>query len=270
MRYVTYGGEIEELTEEDLLEAVARMSGGYQPAGRRAIPVERGLVEIELFSIPERELDGITARSPIIWRASHSDGLPAHVDITKLHGEVMDIRLLHVAVRRALSQLLKSVAGNFWAQARVRAIADILEASGWPASRESIELSESWNVHYFTWADAPALSEVRRKVAVMISEAKQKHAKALSDNNLTTLAAHVALQGFGLANFSDPSIGATESPEGNQQSVWTFNKPLDAQVVFARQPSGSTEIFVSTLRGRKALPLASLFAIVDEVKRAKD
>lgn len=260
MRYVTYGGDIEVLTELDLIEAIARMPGGYQEAGRRTVSVGRGYVEVELLAMPERDLGGLQAQSPVLWRATHADGLPEAVDLSKLHGSIPNTQSLAMSVRQAVTQQLKSGAGDFWSKRRINAIADLLSAAGWSGSRASIELLEDRNAHYLTWARSPELSVLKTRVDNAINEAKIGYQLQLSDRIPRSASAKAALPDFGLANFETTSV-----QRGTDDTrLFAFNKALNAQVTFVS--NGELNIFVNDLRTKRALPLPNILQILELVQ----
>lgn len=264
MRYVTYGGDIEVLTEIDLIEAIARMPGGYQSAGRRTIPIARGFIEVELLAMPERDLDGIQATSPVLWRAVFAEGLPERVEVDKLHGSIANTSSLAAAVRAALSQQLKSGSGDFWARARNTAIADLLSSAGWSGSRASIELLEERNAHYLTWSRSPELDVLKTRVDNAIKEAQVSYQRSLADRVPRSSAAKAELPDFGLANFETTTVQRSD----NGMQLFAFNKALNAQVAFIDSDRG-TQIFVTDLRTKRPLPLPSLLQILERVSNPR-
>jgi hypothetical protein len=261
MRYVTYGGDIEVLTEIDLIEAIARMPGGYQSAGRRTIPIARGFIEVELLAMPERDLGGLQAQSPVLWRAVHADGLPDAIDLTKLHGSIPDTKSLSLSVRQAVVQQLKSGAGEFWSKRRIAAIADLLAVAGWSGNRASIELLEDRNAHYLTWSRSPELPTLKARIDNAINEAKIGYQRQLADRIPRSQAAKASLPDFGLANFETTSV----QRGSDDLRLFAFNKALGAQVTFVS--NGEMNVFVNDLRTKRALPLPAILQILELVKR---
>ena len=273
MRYVTYGGEIAELTDEDLVEAARRMPGGYNSIGVRRIPVDYGFIDVELFSIPDTDLGGIKARSPVLWRATHQEGFD-RINLDRLHGEVANAQLVHFAVRKAVAAQIGSTAANFWSTLRTATIVEILGAIGWPPNRDNIELDLEKNLNYLVWPRLnKPLSAVANTLKTAVVEAKTDLTRQIEETKPRSALDKAKMQPFKLATCDVRPIQNQERITGSASVLNVFNQSVDLQLVIIETTelsSTSTKIYLSTFGSRKPLAFQTLLQVVDDLKKPVD
>jgi hypothetical protein len=143
MKYMTYRGEIAELTDADVAAATQMLDERYRSQGTSLVLVDDGSVEVELFRIPVKEV--ADAVSPIYWHGISSQGIS--IDPRELSGSVDDLKLLSISVRHAVQQVIRDLDENQGKyQGRINTAAIILRETGFQFGVEHVQLNS--NQHY--------------------------------------------------------------------------------------------------------------------------
>jgi hypothetical protein len=155
MKYVTYHGEITELSEADIAQAALELGERYRSQGTSLVLLQDGSIEVELFRIPAKDVADVI--SPIYWRGISIQGIS--IEPRELSGKVDDLKLLGISVRHAVQQAVRDLAekqGTY--RGRIDTAAAILCETGFKFGVEHLRLEGN---QHFLRKDSVSANELK-------------------------------------------------------------------------------------------------------------
>ena len=258
--YVTYSGEIAELTDADIATATRMLDERYRSQGTSLVLVDGGSIEVELFRIPIKEI--ADAVSPIYWHGISSQGIT--IDPRELSGSVDDLKLLGISVRHAVQQAVRDQVEDQGAyRGRIDAGAAILRETGFQFGVEHVQLNG--NQHYLRKdrvsagelkAGRLALQVAAVEATTQVKRYRQEHPEATRTELRTCPETWLATCAIRL----DEDVRPLETTV----VLYVRNREMDVDIVFASTDARDAclEVYLTTHATSKPLTLDMIREIV--------
>ena len=141
IKYVSYSGSIETLSDADIAEAAAVLDDRFELLESDTILVPGGSVEVDLYQVPDK--DGLTT-SNIFWRGVAGENLK--VDAKELSGEIVDKTQLTISVRHAYQSAIDELSKDDLEEARIKHAAALLKETGLNFLIGDIRLHQNFHI----------------------------------------------------------------------------------------------------------------------------